>query len=125
MGKSKAPNVKPPEPRNDQASGRLSGRRLVVAALMVVNALLWGGILLSHHGVRGYLEKRRETLRMEARFHRLAWDNQRLFAKIKRFKKDPWFREKRVREELGWIRDGEIVFEFPPGVDGEKPVGNK
>ena len=121
MEKSKASSADASAHAQRKGPRQIMGLRLIVAVLLAVNGLLWGGILLSPKGVRGYLEKRRETLRMEGKYRRLASNNQRLFKKIQRFKRDPWFQEKQVREELGWIREGEIVFEFPTDDDRETP----
>ncbi len=50
---------------------------------------------------------------LEEKILKLKEENQKLFEKIQAFKKDPALQEKLVRQELGWVKENEIIIEFP------------
>jgi cell division protein FtsB len=88
--------------------------RGLAGVLLFVNLLLLYGIFLSPRGILGYQRQCRQVEEMENKILKIRKENQKLFSKIQTFKADPRKRERQVREQLGWARENELVFEFPP-----------
>lgn len=77
---------------------------LVVCGVLLVNALA---------GERGYLEYRRLEARVaeaEAELAGIRAQNQALQHRARRLKSDPVAIEREVRDQLGYAREGEVVF---------------
>ncbi len=72
-------------------------------ALALMSALDAGGF-------RRYVALRREIAGLEEKNRRLAEQNQRLADEVEALRKDPKALERAAREELGFIKPGEIVF---------------
>ena len=86
--------------------------KCLVAVLVALNVLLFYGILASSRGVRAYRLQQAEVVRLAAITQRLAQDNQRLVNRIRHLKADSGAQERLVKQELGWVRDDEIIIEF-------------
>jgi cell division protein FtsB len=86
--------------------------KCLVSVLVALNVLLFYGILFSSRGVRGYRLQQSEVVRLAAVTQRLAQDNQRLVNRIRHLKSDPGAQERLVKQELGWVREDEIIVEF-------------
>ncbi len=73
-------------------------------------------------GNPGYRQQREQMKELEAKILNLKRENQSLFDKIVSFKNDPLAQERQVRQELGWVREGEIMIEFgaPDKEDSKK-----
>lgn len=76
----------------------------IVAAALVVLSLADSG------GFRRSLALRREIREMEEKNRALAERNQRLIEEIQQLRSDPAALERAAREELGFVRPGELVF---------------
>lgn len=87
--------------------------RLLVGSLLVLNIILLYAIFFSSHGLPGYRNQREQVKDLEEKILKLKQDNQELYEKIQAFKNDPASQEKLVRRELGWVRENEIILEFP------------
>jgi hypothetical protein len=85
---------------------------VLVAVLALLNVLLFQRILLSSQGIPGFRNQCALVEELETKVRTLKEDNQRLFNKIQAFKNSPRAQEKMVREELGWVRDNELLIEF-------------
>ncbi len=105
--------------------------RLLVCLLLGLNLLLVYSILFSTNGLLGYSKQNDQVRDLEEKIVKLKQENQKLFEMIQAFKKDPKLQEKLVRQELGWVKENEVVLEFPedekdPGpkqnMPGKKPV---
>ena len=114
-----------PAARRDRAAVKLSSYAAVSLSLSV---LLFGFFLL---GDRGFLEVRRQKQRLaelQAEVSALAAENEQLEAGVARLKDDPAAVEKIAREELNFVRPGEVVLILPPGwqerVKGQPPPGS-
>jgi cell division protein FtsB len=85
---------------------------LLVAGLLLLNFLLFQSIFFSSQGILGFRNQSGQVEELEAKIRNLKEENQKLFRKIQAFKNSPRAQEKMVREELGWIRDNELLIEF-------------
>jgi cell division protein FtsB len=86
--------------------------KALVGLLLVLNLVLLYGILISPRGVRGYRQQQAEVGRLAATTRRLAQGSQRLVNRIRHLKADPGAQERLVKQELGWVREDEIIIEF-------------
>jgi cell division protein FtsB len=85
---------------------------LLVAILLLLNVLLFQSLFFSPQGVQGFRKQCLQVEELETKVNNLKGENQKLFRKIQAFKNSPRAQEKMVREELGWLRDNELVVEF-------------
>lgn len=84
--------------------------------LVVLNLLMFYAIFLSDRGLPGYRQQNRQVEELTAKVQALRLQNKRSFNRIQALKNDPKTLEKIVRQELGWARENELIFEFvPPG----------
>ncbi len=100
--------------------------RLLVCFLLGLNLLLLYAIFFSSNGLPGFTKQNEQVRELEEKILKLKQENQRLFDFIQAFKKDPKLQEKLVRQELGWVKENEIILEFPekekdPGVKPKIP----
>jgi cell division protein FtsB len=84
----------------------------LAVALLLLNLLLVYGIFFSAKGILGYRQQWRQVEEMSARVHKLRAENRRAFHRIQSMKNDQRELEKTVRDQLGWVRENELVFEF-------------
>jgi cell division protein FtsB len=111
--KSAIPNR--PRGNNQARTPRVNGARIlkILAIVLVVLDLgLLYALFLSARGVRAYRAQHAEVQRLAQERTRLALENQRLIKKIRHFKENPGARERLVKQELGWVREDEIIIEF-------------
>lgn len=87
--------------------------RLLICALLGLNGLLLYAIFFSSHGLPGYKMQNEQVREMEEKILMLKQQNQRLFEMIQSLKTDPKAQERLVRQELGWVRENEVVLDFP------------
>lgn len=94
--------------------------------LLGLNALLIWAIFFSPNGLPGYNKQNEQVRELEEKILKLKQQNQKLFEIIQAFKKDPKLQEKLVRQELGWVKENEIMLEFPEKEDepAPKPVAS-
>jgi len=85
---------------------------LLVAILLLLNVLLFQSLFFSSQGVMGFRKQCAQVEELETKVNNLKEENQKLFRKIQAYKNSPRAQEKMVREELGWLRDNELVIEF-------------
>ena len=85
---------------------------LLVGVLLLLNALLFQSIFFSSQGILGFRRQCAQVEELEAKILNLKEENQKLFRKIQAFKNSPRAQEKMVREELGWLRENELLIEF-------------
>jgi cell division protein FtsB len=105
----------PDEGAGEEKGPALRGTTLVfvlVAGLLLLNFLLFQNIFISSQGILGFRKQCAQVDELEAKIKNLKEENQKLFRKIQAFKNSPRAQEKMVREELGWIRDNELLVEF-------------
>jgi len=85
---------------------------MLVAGLLLLNFLLFQSIFFSSQGILGFRKQSAQVEELEAKIRNLKEENQKLFRKVQAFKNSPRAQEKKVREELGWIRENELLIEF-------------
>jgi cell division protein FtsB len=105
------------QPKERQPAVFLSGLRLMqclAAVLLLLCLLVLYGILFSDHGIIRYRSQNQQVEELEAKIRRLQEENQKLYHRIQSFKNDPAAQERLIREQLGWIRENELEFEFVP-----------
>jgi cell division protein FtsB len=78
---------------------------LVIASLAA--SALWGESgLLARHQLRGQLARANDSLADTER------ENQRLLRELRLMDQDPLLLERMVAEELGWGRQGDVIYRF-------------
>ena len=89
----------------------VSVARLLVVVLLALNVVLICSILFSSKGLPGYRKQNRQVKELEEKVLKLKVENQKLFEMVQLLKTNPKAQEKLVRQELGWVRENEIVME--------------
>ncbi len=87
-------------------------KRLWLPGTLALYALLAASTLVGQHSFLHLQELRQEQRALEAAAFTLARENAELRDRIARLKTDDEFLEKVVREELGFVRQGEFVYRF-------------
>ena len=87
---------------------------LLVLALLALNGLALYGILFSPQGVFGYRLQTLQVRQLEEKVTKLRRENHRLYSRIQSLKNDSKAQERLVRQHLGWVRENELLVEFPP-----------
>lgn len=85
-----------------------------VVLLTVLNLVLVYAVFISPRGIQGFRRLQHQVDTLEKANRELRRKNAELFGKVRKMKTDPEFQERRIREQLGWAGEGEIVVEFPP-----------
>lgn len=80
--------------------------------LLVLNALIISSIMFSDQGIPGFQRQSQQVEEVEGKIHKLKEDNRKLFRQIQDFKSNTRAQERFVRQQLGWAKESEIVFEF-------------
>jgi cell division protein FtsB len=99
--------------------------RFLVGFLLVLNLLLLYAIGFSSHGLAGYKKQNEQVKELEEKILKLKQDNQKLFEMIQALKTDPKAQERLVRQELGWVRENEMILEFPDKESSASSEGAK
>jgi cell division protein FtsB len=86
--------------------------------LVALNLLIFYAIFASERGLPGYHQQNRQVDELTAKVQALKLHNKRTFNRIQALKNDPKTLEKIVRQELGWARGNELIFEFVPPKKG-------
>jgi cell division protein FtsB len=99
--------------------------RLLVGILLALNIVLITAILFSSNGLRGYRKQNMQVKELEEKVLKLKEENQKFFEIIQSLKTSSKAQEKLVRQELGWVRENEIIMESTDKENegGEKAVG--
>jgi cell division protein FtsB len=86
-----------------------------VLVSLLFSALLFGFFLVSERGFLRVRRQRQELARLQAEVSSLATSNERLEQEIASLRSDPRAVERIAREDLGFVREGEIVLQLPKG----------
>lgn len=106
----------PPEVAGEESRSFIKGvyvLPLLVILLLLLNALLFQRILFSSQGIPGFRNQCAMVEELETKVRTQKEENQKLFKKIQALKNSPRGQERMVREELGWVRENELLIEFP------------
>ncbi len=86
--------------------------RGVAAVLLAVTFGYVPYHLYARSGFARYLELRRDLAAAQMRNARLRAENERLMHEAEALRTDPRALERVARADLGWVRPGEILFDF-------------
>ena len=101
--------------RTERAGQRASGIGILkglAAVLTILSLLLLYGIFLSPRGIQAYRHLQEQVNQLTANRNKLTQENQQLLRKIRALRSNPDAQERLVKQELGWVREDEIVIEF-------------
>jgi cell division protein FtsB len=101
--------------RTERAGQRASGIGVLkglAAVLTILSLLLLYGIFLSPRGIQAYRQLQEQVNQLTANRNKLAQENQQLLRKIRAVRSNPDAQERLVKQELGWVREDEIIIEF-------------
>ena len=88
-------------------------RKLATAAVGVLACLLGYHVVFGANGLMVYEHKRAEYRQLEEQNRVMQQQNQDLEHQIKALKTDPQAIEKEAREQLHYVRPGEVVYTVP------------
>lgn len=91
---------------------------LAIALVVAVLAYAW---LLPESGFPTWLRLRQEVTQAEQRIELLERQNHALRDEVVALQRDSFAQERAVREELGWVRPGEILVRAPAGALADAP----
>ncbi|MGA3114799.1 MAG: septum formation initiator family protein [Syntrophobacteraceae bacterium] len=99
--------------------------RLLVSLLLGLNIVFIFTIFFSSSGLPGYWKQDQQVKELQEKVLKLKTENQKLFEMIQSLKTSPKAQEKLVRQELGWVREDEIILESAEKKNegGEKAIG--
>ncbi len=101
-----------------------------LVASLALSTLLFGFFLLGDRGLWELRRQRQRLAGLQTEVSALAAEDERLAEEVARLKNDPAAAEKVAREELNFVRPGEVVLLLPKGwmeqmgrapEDGKKP----
>lgn len=88
-------------------------RKLATAAVGILACLLGYHVVFGANGLMVYEHKRSEYRQLEEQNRVVQQQNQDLERQIKALKTDPQAIEKEAREQLHYVRSGEVVYTIP------------
>jgi len=88
----------------------MTARRKFLAVAAVLAGVLSLASVADARGFRRYLALRQDVESLQGRNRALSDQNEALRREINALRKDPAALERAVREELGYVKPGEIVF---------------
>lgn len=94
--------------------------RALNAVLGFVTFVLVVDALFGNRGLLETMRARRQFAELAADLARKREENERLRSDIRRYREDPSAIESLAREELGLMRDGEVVFIVRDAKPGDK-----
>ena len=101
--------------RRDNRSKRSWILRGLAASLLAATFGYVPYHLYARSGYSRYLELRRDLAAAKTRNAHLRAENERLAREVESLRTDPRALEQVARADLGWVRPGEILFEFGEG----------
>lgn len=89
-------------------------RRLATVGVLLLTAWLFIHVVFGANGMVVYRQKRVEHEKLQREVEALQEANKRYSEKIKALETDPKMIEKEAREQLHYVRPGEVVYVPPP-----------
>jgi cell division protein FtsB len=99
-------------------AGRLAAVAVVVAVLAWLPYQVW-----VRSGLRHTLVLKRDLAALRVHNQELAAENDRLAREAEALRTDPAAIERVARDELGWVRAGEVVVDLSPHAAPARPDG--
>jgi cell division protein FtsB len=93
----------------------LPSRRTTTLSALGVLLLLLGASALDPEGLRRYRRLEAEVRRATAENREMARENARRRREVRALQGDPAALERAAREELGFVRPGEVIFKLDEG----------
>jgi cell division protein FtsB len=87
--------------------------KLATAAILALMCVLGYHAVFGANGLLAYEAKRRESQDLQRQLQSLEQQNAQLQDRIKGLKSDPKAIEKEAREQLRYVRPGEVVYTLP------------
>jgi len=84
---------------------------LIAAVLLLVVTGAW--TVFGPYGALRYYRVEKELRLVEEQNEQMRTDNQALRTEVGKLTKDPAYLEKIAREQFGFIKENEVVYEFP------------
>jgi len=97
-------------------------QRLAIVAAASVSAALVAAILFGSRGLLRLRALTNEEAAIKQRIGGLLLENQRLRTQLHALRSDDRYLERLAREQLGFVRPGEVVYRFP-SPDRALPAG--
>lgn len=91
-----------------------SRRRLATLAIGLLACVLGYHVVFGVNGIMVYRQKQKEYRELQEKNRNLQQQNESLEQQIKSLKTDPQAIEKEAREQLHYVRPGEVVYTTPP-----------
>lgn len=88
-------------------------RKLLATAIFVIAISLCAHILMGNNGWITYRQKKVEYQKLQQDLQSMDDENRRLDSKIKGLKSDPKAIEKEAREQLRYVKPGEVIYLLP------------
>ncbi|MEJ5349607.1 MAG: septum formation initiator family protein [Desulfosoma sp.] len=101
------------------------GTIALVVFLAAMDLLLFRAVFFSSKGLQGYQNKRRQVAVLEEKVTQLRKEVQKLYLQTQKFKEDPLYAERYLRQNLDLIREDEIVVRFTPPQRDSSPHSQK
>jgi len=97
-------------------------RKLATAAVAIFTAWLFAHVMFGANGMIVYRQKKAEYQSLEKQIDHLQKENDTYTAQIKSLKTDPKTIEQEAREQLHYVRPGEIVYVSPAPAPAQRPA---
>lgn len=100
-------------------------RKFLLSGLVVFNLLLLYNLIWSDNGIFAYLELKSRHARLQERLTALGEKSLDLSQEIRWLKSDRAFTEKITRSQMNYLKENEIVYQFPKDAPaaGDKGAG--
>ena len=94
-------------------------RRLVTGAMCLLAAWLAFGVISGPNGWMAYRQKRNDNRTLQQQIDQLQKENEELEQRVTKLKNDPVTIEREAREQLRYVKPGEIIYMRP---ENKQPV---
>lgn len=91
---------------------RWASRILLILLIVVLSCVMTGLIIVGNQTRREYLAFEEQHLQVQAQWASLRQEREAKEAYLRAFLNDPEFVERVIRDRLGYVGPGEIVFRF-------------
>lgn len=95
-------------------------RRFLLAGLIFFNIFLLYNLIWSDNGIFAYLELKARHEQLKTRLETVKDKSLDLSQEIRWLKTDRAFSEKMVRSQMNYLKDNEILYQFPRDVEPAK-----
>jgi cell division protein FtsB len=96
-------------------------RQVIVGAVGIVATALLATLLFGSRGLVHLRALRREQSVLDDRITAMLRENEQLRARLQKLRQDDRYLERLAREQLGFVRRGEVVYRFPDRRHPDRP----